>query len=226
MMSEDDKDYIVTRENIVFPKLHPSDLFGHHGSFKEYVQTAKMSGYGLSTEQIADVLERDERTILEWQKALGQKCQSFHLALCSLIGLTLMSLQMDEIWSYLQKKKRPEWLFITLEAKTKFWVNFELGDLEEICFADRTSSTAHRLLRNLVYLMPWGFEHFLLVTTDKLAAYEKARRVLEERRRLADLFEYANCFEKVRYAYLRSRQATSKKETCDGQTKDSQRFRG
>lgn len=45
-------------------------------------------------------------------------------------------------------------------------MNFELGS--------RTAHTADQLLRNLVYLMPWGFEHFLLVTTDKLAAYEKA----------------------------------------------------
>lgn len=107
-----------------------------------------MSSYGLSTEQIADVLERDGRTILEWQKALGKKCESFHLALCTLIGLTLTSIQMDEIWSYLRKKKRQLWLFITLESTTKFWVNFELGS--------RTCHTAHRLLKNLVYLMPWG----------------------------------------------------------------------
>lgn len=145
-----------------FSETAYSPLFGHHGSFKEYVQTAKMSGYGLSTEQIADVLERDGRTIWEWQKTLAQKCESFHLALCSLIGLTLMSIQMDEIWSYLRKKKCQLWLFITLEAQTKFWVNFELGS--------RTSHTAHRLLGNLVFLMPWGFKHFLLVTTDKLAA--------------------------------------------------------
>ena len=71
-----------------------------------------MSGYGLSTEQIADVLERDERTIWSWQKALSQNSKSFHLALCSSIGLTLISLQMDEnmraspLWSYLKKKKR------------------------------------------------------------------------------------------------------------------------
>ena len=52
-----------------FSETAYSALFGHHGSLKEYVQTAKMSTYGLSTEQIADVLERDGRTILEWQKA-------------------------------------------------------------------------------------------------------------------------------------------------------------
>jgi IS1 family transposase len=171
---------IASLENHTSIQQRPySNLFGHHGSFKEYSQTAKMPSYGLSNEQIADVLSRDGRSILEWQKALSQKSQSFHLALCTLIGLTLMSIQMDEIWSYLQKKKHQLWLFITLEAQTKFWVNFELGS--------RNSHTAHRLLRNIVYLMPWGFEHFLLVTTDKLAAYDSA---------------IANCFEKVHYAYL------------------------
>ena len=98
-----------------------------------------MSTYGLSTEQIADVLERDGRTIKEMAKSIIVKSvKVFTLSLCTLIGLTLMSLQMDEIWSYLQKKKRQLWLFITLESKTKFWVNFELGS--------RTSNTAHRLL--------------------------------------------------------------------------------
>ena len=79
----------------------------------------------------------------------------------------------------LEEKKRQLWLFITIESKTKFWVNFKLGS--------RTSHTAHYLLQNIIYLMPWGFKHFLLITTDKLAAYEKA---------------IANCFQKVNYAYF------------------------
>jgi IS1 family transposase len=57
-------------------------------------------------------------------------------------------------------------VFIGFEAQSKFWLNFELGS--------RTGHTANRLLAHLVYLMPWGFEQFLVVTTDKLAAYEKA----------------------------------------------------
>ena len=65
-----------------------SPLFGCHGSLREYVQTAKLSTYGLSTEKIADVLEHDARTIRQWQTTLGQKSQEFHLALCCLIGLT------------------------------------------------------------------------------------------------------------------------------------------
>ena len=162
-----------------FSETAYSPLFGRHGSLREYVQTAKLSTYGLSTDQIADVLEHDARTILQWQTALGQKSREFHLALCSLIGLTLTFVQMDEIWSYLRRKTRQLWVFISFEARSKFWLNFELGS--------RTGHTAKRLVKNLVYLMPWGFEQFLLVTTDKLAAYEKA---------------IAQGFRHVRYAYL------------------------
>ena len=53
-----------------FSETAYSSLWGHHGSFKEYVQTAKMSTYGLSTEQIADVLERDGRTIKEMAESI------------------------------------------------------------------------------------------------------------------------------------------------------------
>ncbi|WP_013334776.1 IS1 family transposase [Gloeothece verrucosa] len=149
-----------------FSEMAYSPLFGHHGSFKEYTQTAKMSSYGLSCDQIADVLERDSRTIGQWQKALGQKSRSVHLALCCLIGLTLSFLQIDEIWSYLKRKKRQLWVFITLEAQTKFWVNFELGS--------RTTHTANRLLKGIIYLKPWGFEKFFSIVTDNLAAYQRA----------------------------------------------------
>ncbi len=68
--------------------------------------------------------------------------------------------------------------------------------------------------------MPWGFEHFLLVTTDKLAAYEKAARE-------ADLFEIANYFQNLRYAYLqivkqrrKKRLVTVKKRIVKGQETD------
>jgi IS1 family transposase len=187
-----------------FSETKYSPLFGHGGTFKEYEQTAKMTGYGLSTAQIADVLERDERTILAWQKALARKCKTFHLSVCSLIGLVLTYLQMDEIWSYCQSKKRQMWVFIALEARTKFWVNFETGS--------RTARTAERLLKNLIYLMPWGIPNFLLVTTDKLAAYEKA---------------IARIFRKVRYAYLqvvkqrrKHRLVTVKQEIVKGESAD------
>jgi hypothetical protein len=64
-----------------FSETGYSDLFGKHGSFKEYEQTAKLSSYGLGTDTIADVLQKDRRAIEQWQKAIGQKGQQFHLFL-------------------------------------------------------------------------------------------------------------------------------------------------
>jgi hypothetical protein len=56
-----------------------------------------MSSYGLSCDQIADVLERDPRTILQWQQALGQKSQGFHLTPAMKMGLTSTRLQWRDL---------------------------------------------------------------------------------------------------------------------------------
>ncbi len=82
-----------------------------------------------------------------------------------LIGITIEFLQMDELWSYLKNKKRQLWVFIALESKTKFWVNFELGS--------RTNHTANRLVENLKGLCRWNSGHLLKITTDKERCLQK-----------------------------------------------------
>ncbi len=143
-----------------------SGLVNKKGSEKEYIQTAKLIKEGLSCEQIADVKIRDVRTIEAWVAAISQKGQNFHNFICVLIGITIEFLQMDELWSYLKNKKRQLWVFIALESKTKFWVNFELGS--------RTNHRANRLFENLKGLCRWNSCHLLKITTDKLAAYKNA----------------------------------------------------
>ena len=143
-----------------------SELVNKKGSEKEYIQTAKLIKEGLSCEKIADVLERDVRTIEAWVTAISQKSQNFHNYICMLIGITIEFLQMDELWSYLKNKKRQLWVFIALESQTKFWVNFELGS--------RTNHTANRLVKNLKALCRWDSGHLLKISTDKLAAYKNA----------------------------------------------------
>jgi len=149
-----------------FSETGYSDLFGKHGSFKEYEQAAWLSSYGLSPDAIADVLERDVRTVEQWLKALGNKGQRMHLSLCLSVGITILFLQMDELWSYIKNKSRWLWVFIALESETKFWINFELGS--------RTNCTAFRLVKGLRKIGKWGHDHILKVTTDKLAAYKNA----------------------------------------------------
>jgi hypothetical protein len=56
-----------------FSETHYSELKHKQGSMKEYEQTAKLSCYGLASEQIADVLDRDVRTIEQGLSGLGKK---------------------------------------------------------------------------------------------------------------------------------------------------------
>ncbi len=149
-----------------FSEMAYSGLVNKKGSEKEYIQAAKLIKYGLSSQQIADVLERDIRTIEDWVKAISEKSQNFHNFICVVIGITIEFLQMDELWSYLKNKKRQLWVFIALESKTKFWVNFELGS--------RTNHTANRLVKGVKELAIWNPQLLLKVTTDKLAAYKNA----------------------------------------------------
>lgn len=150
-----------------FSETHFSNLFAKQGSFKEYEQTAKLSCYGLSTGAIADVLEKDKRTIETWQKGISKKSNDFHTFICLTITLALSFIQMDELWSFLGNKKKQLWVFIGIDVTTRFWLNFELGS--------RTGHTATKLVKGIK-----GFMNNVLsdkplkVTTDKLAAYKNA----------------------------------------------------
>jgi len=149
-----------------FSETGYSEYFGKHGSFKEYEQAAKLITHGLSPDAAADVLGRDVRTVVQWLLALGHKGEQLHQFLCLNIGISIIFLQMDELWSYLKNKSRRLWVFIALESETKFWINFESGS--------RTLCTANRLVNGLKKLGKWGNDHILKVTTDKLAAYKNA----------------------------------------------------
>ena len=83
-----------------FSETRYSDLYKKPGSFKEYEMASKMSSYGLSPEQIAEVLERDVRTIEEWLQAVGKNSEQIHRFFCLTLKLKLLFLQMDELWSF------------------------------------------------------------------------------------------------------------------------------
>ncbi|MEL4895561.1 hypothetical protein [Crocosphaera sp. Alani8] len=61
-----------------FSEMAYSTLFKKQGSVKEYSQAGKLIKYGLGVEQIADVLERDVRTIEGWVEGIADKSQKFH----------------------------------------------------------------------------------------------------------------------------------------------------
>jgi IS1 family transposase len=151
------------------PRFSPtrySDLYHQQGSFKEDEMASKMVSYGLSAEQIAEVLERDARTIEEWLTAIGKTSEQFHLFLCITLKLKLLWLQMDELWTFCQAKSHQLWVVIALDATSKFWIGFELGS--------RTNYTANRLVAPIKRVGDFTDGSALKITTDKRAAYKNA----------------------------------------------------
>jgi IS1 family transposase len=96
----------------------------------------------------------------------GKKSEHFHTHLCLTGLLVLQFVQMDELWSYLKRKKCQLWVFISFEVASRFWLGFELGS--------RTIHTANRLVAQFKRFENWMGETILKVTTDKLAAYRNA----------------------------------------------------
>jgi len=147
-----------------------SELYRKGGSYKEFTQTAKLASYGLSTDAIADVLERDRRTIQVWIDSLGVKSHSFHIFVCTLLSLTIHKLQMDEIWSYVCNKSKQLWLFAGIDPDSKLLLHIELGS--------RTKNTALKLVAGISKIIGDNKNQFILVTTDKLSAYVHALKLI------------------------------------------------
>ena len=150
-----------------FSETAYSPLFGKHGSFKEYEQVCKLSCLRLSSDEISDVIGKDVRTIGVWQQVMAKKANTFHNFICLNITLSVLFLQMDELWSYLKNKQRQLWVFIGFEVESRFWINFKLGS--------RTTNTATKRVKQMKQYFDFSkLLQPLKITTDKLAAYKNA----------------------------------------------------
>ena len=98
---------------------------------------------------------------------MSKKANLFHDVICLSITLTVLFIQMDELWSFLRNKSSQLWVFVGFEFDSRFWINFELGS--------RTTHTATKLVTRIKhYIGKLSRINPLKVTTDKLAAYKNA----------------------------------------------------
>jgi len=125
-----------------------------------------MNCFCASCDQIAEIDDRDARTIEKWLKAIGNKAEQFHMFIWRAYQLNLLFVLLSELWSFLCNKSHQLWVFISLDAPTKFGINFELGS--------RTNNTASRLVLQLKRFASLPNKTIIKFTTDKLAAYKNA----------------------------------------------------
>jgi IS1 family transposase len=165
---------------------------------------SKLCCYGLGADAIADILQKDVRTIHAWLVCIGKKSNLFHDTMCLHLMMSLLFVQMDELWSFLGKKKRQMWVFAGLDVDSRFWINFQLGS--------RTNHNAKKLVIGIKSWLKASKDTVLKITTDKLAAYKNA---------------IASVLEEVPHVYMQvvkrrkhKRLVTVKKEFVKGSEKD------
>jgi len=142
-----------------FSETSFSDLFGKHGSYKEYEQCCKMLNYNMSTDAIADILDKDVRTVNVWIEAVSKKAKKIHFF------RWLLSLSKYELWTYIKNKGKKLWVFTGIDAQSKFWLHFELGS--------RTKNTANKIVKRCKDMLKLTGRK-IKITTDKLSAYNDA----------------------------------------------------
>ena len=84
---KEDKLFIVMVGSIAFLKWPILSYTKSREVSKNIVKLRSLIKYGLGVEQIADVLERDVRTIEGWVEGIAEKSQKFHEFICVAIAL-------------------------------------------------------------------------------------------------------------------------------------------
>ena len=123
---------------------------------------------GMSVAMIAVVMRKQEKTVERWIRRIAPHCEWLIEQELSNQNhdFTSVYLQMDELWSYLWRKKTKVWIWIGLDVVTRLFIAFHIGD--------RSGDSAKALVATIkarIHGAPG------LITTDGLEAYvEKIKR--------------------------------------------------
>ena len=119
-----------------FTEQHTRTLDGMYVSEEKAVLAARLLLEGNSIRSTERITGLDRNTIMRLLVLAGERCQS--LMDSRMQNLTMKHIQIDEIWTYVQKKNRhvrkgdsPEvgdqWVFVAIDADTKLVPVFHVG---------------------------------------------------------------------------------------------------
>ena len=116
----------------------------------------------MSVAMIAVATGKQEKTVERWIRRIAPHCERLIEQELSKQNhdFTSVYLQMDELWSYLWRKKTKIWIWAGIDVPTRLFLAFHVGD--------RSSDSAKALIKTIkarIHGVP------RLVTTDGLEAY-------------------------------------------------------
>ena len=108
-------------------------------SVKEVVQVLQAYMECGSMEGVARTFSRKISTITRWTDRIAQQCAKVNNALIK--NLEVLFVQLDELWSYVQKKENEQWVWNPIDPQTKLMIAFQIGPW--------TKKTARKLIKLL-----------------------------------------------------------------------------
>jgi transposase-like protein len=96
-----------------------------HRSRNTFDEVCSLSVEGLSKSAIARVKKLSWNTVSRWLERAAQAAEQFSKR--RLRGFVLQELQLDEIRTFLDRKKRPIWIITVIEVWSRLWPSCVLG---------------------------------------------------------------------------------------------------
>jgi transposase-like protein len=131
-----------------------------HRSRNTFDEVCSLSVEGVSKSAIARVKKLSWNTVSRWTERAAQAAKQFSKH--RLRGFALQELQLDEIRTFLDRKKRPIWIITVIEVWSRLWPSCVLGR--------RSYRNIRKLFRDL--LGKSAFIDPILITTDGFEVYE------------------------------------------------------
>ena len=151
-----------------FSETHNTAFFGLQISDDLIRQIVHHAAEGVSVRATARLLECDKDTVNRVILKAGEHCAN--VLSDQNVSLEMTEVQLDELWSFTQKKKSSienegeHWIWTAIDTKTRLMLSFRVGD--------RTLDDANRFLRDLTSRL----DGKPLFTSDELPHYETVLR--------------------------------------------------
>ena len=163
-----EQEYKCKRCGTRFNRKKGTALEGLRTPIHVIVMAMAMYMCGVGVAMIADVTGKQEKTVERWIRRIAPHCEGLIKQELSKRnhGFTSRYLQMDELWSYLWRKKTKVWIWAGIDVVTRLFIAFHIGD--------RSGNSAKALIERIkarIHGVPG------LITTDGLEAYVEKIKV-------------------------------------------------
>lgn len=111
-----------------------------------------------SVEGVSRVFGKSAETITRWADRAAVHCAKISEAMIR--DLTAMCVQLDELWSYCQKKKNEQWIFNAIDAMTKLLIAFVVGPWNKKS-ARKLVKTLRKRIKAIWLFLSDGLDHYI-----------------------------------------------------------------